>query len=256
MHAYLRHLRSGPIRAALVLALLAGPGSLAAGCAGSTGPGGQPGTPGLAAGPLSEERLRLAVLSLADLPAGWAADTPDAARRRGIGVPEPAEGPCRALFRDPPGTGGLARFARTEVGPFVVARTGTHAGVDDARNALASFRAAAGQCPAFPVTEGPDAGGREVMYHAETLDAPRLGDESVVVRFVRTESGSRAGTVVSEAVYARLGAHTVHLARAGREDSDARGIVPLARLALEKLRTVAAGGTPSPAGSFPGATRL
>ncbi|MBD3930672.1 hypothetical protein IF129_03695 [Streptomyces chumphonensis] len=255
MRAMEAHQRPGLARAALVLVLLAGPVVLTGGCAGSTGTSGRPAGPTLQAGRLTEEGLRLAVLSLADLPAGWAADTSAAARERGIGVPEPGEGPCRVLFRGPSG-GGEARFARTEVGPFLVARTGSHADVDAARGALASFRAAAGQCPGFQLTEGPRAAGHRVDYHAERAEAPELGDESVAVRYVRPGTGDRPVTVVADVVHVRVGAHTVHLAQSGREDPGGGSIVPFARLALEKLRAVAAGGTPSPAGSFPGATRL
>ncbi|MEE1928434.1 hypothetical protein V1J52_09555 [Streptomyces sp. TRM 70351] len=245
---------------ALVLALTV------PGCAGSTGAGGPTGptrpataSPSAPAGRLSQERLRLALLSLADLPDGWAADSAEAARERGIGVPEPSGEPCRALFRVAAGARAHARFARTGTGPFLVVRTGSHPDADAAAHALAAFRGAARQCPAFQVAEGPAGAGGTAGYQAEPADPPRLGDDSAALRFVREPAGGSRVTVVADVLYVRIGPHTVHLAHAARDGDDgggADGFAVLARRAVDKLREAASGRTPSPAESFPGATRL
>ncbi|MGD9482950.1 hypothetical protein WDH52_06745 [Streptomyces sp. TRM70308] len=242
--------------AAAGLLLLAG----VTACAGRAGEGGESGA---RVERLDAGQLRLAVLSLADLPAGWVSDSDTAARERGTGVPRPPRGPCREVFRDARGGAeARARFARTEVGPFLVTRAGSHPSAADAADAVAAFRAAVRQCPGFRLVghsdaAGPDAAG-PARFRAEPVRDPGLGQESAAARFVRGGFGGEPDTV-AEVVYVRVGAHTVHLARSGHADHGSPAhadLTRLARTAVAKLREVASGRTPEPAESFPGATRL
>ncbi|MDK1474336.1 hypothetical protein QNO07_13040 [Streptomyces sp. 549] len=230
------HLRTTLAAAGAALALLSG------GCAG----GQQHDGPGTAAatGPhpadLDEDRLRLALLDLGDLPPGWVPDTEGAAEDRGIGVPQPDDGPCRTLFQDPAETAADTRFARSPVGPFVTTRTGAHGSADGAEEALSAFERAAEQCSRFQVTEGTGVDSGTVAYEARRLRLPELGDDSAALRFVRRGPGDDRLTVVADVVYARVGAGTVHLAQAGPEEVDGEGVEPLARRAVEKLGEVTA----------------
>ncbi|UGY91365.1 hypothetical protein [Streptomyces gobiensis] len=248
-------------------------GLLATGCAGvqgspeatRTGSVTEPREPRGKPTGLDEERLRLGLLDLNDLPSGWATDSERAARKRGIGVPQPAEGSCRALFQsatDSAGTSAEARFARSRTGPFITTGAGAYTNDRTARSALAAFRKAAGECAKFQITEGPGEDAEPVTYEARKLAMPRLGDESVAVRFAREGSGDEQLTVIADVVYARVGASAVHLAHAGREDSGddsadgADSVTPMARRAVHKLRDVTARRTPRPTASFPGVTKL
>lgn len=217
--------------------------------------GQQPGAPDKV-GQLDEEQLELALLDLNDLPAGWASDTEAAAKKRGIGVPQPTDKPCRALFDQGAGERVENRFARTEVGPFVINRASSHDSGDDADKRVEAYKKAAEECETFAIDEGPQGDTVEVTYRAEELDLPALGDDSVAVRFVREGPGDEGMTVLADVVYVRVGESSVHLAQAGIDDEDAGDVEPLVRRAVDKLSEVASDKTPEPTGSFPDVTQL
>ncbi|MCK1795902.1 hypothetical protein MTQ01_07775 [Streptomyces sp. XM4193] len=253
-------------RNAALLATAVALGLLAAGCGSGTvgpvadtGPGraAETGSPALgAAERLGRDDLELALLDIGDLPSGWAPDTAKAAEERGIGVPEPDGRQCGSLFDKPSDEWAENRFARTEVGPFVVARAHSWQNAEAAEKALEEFREAAEECESFEVEEGPSHDRTRVGYTAERLRMPELGDESVALRFVREGPGDEETTVLADVVSVRLGAAGVHLAQAGVDDEDATGIGPLVRTAVDKLDEVVSDGTPEPTGSFPDVTRL
>lgn len=254
-------------RSAALLAAAVTFGLLAVGCGNQAGPptagtksqraDGQERAPRQAGTPrLDQDELELALLDINDLPAGWAADTSEAAEERGIGVPEPARQPCRGLFDNRADERAESRFARTEVGPFVVARTGSHQSAEAADEALEDFRKAAKKCESFKIDEGPEGDTTKVNYTAERLRMPELGDESVALRFVREGPGDEEMTVLADVVCVRVGASSVHLAQAGVDDEDASEVEPLVRRAVDKLSEVASDGTPEPTGSFPDVTQL
>ncbi|MBB1252003.1 hypothetical protein H3146_01295 [Streptomyces sp. OF3] len=243
-------------------------------------------------GRLAEDRLKLALLDLNDLPTGWAADSKRAAEERGIGVPNPDEQPCRALFDPPAKVRADGRFARTEAGPFVTTRTVGYRSAGEARRALENFRKAAAGCGVFKIVEGPEEDRADVSYTAEDLPLPKLGDGSVALRFVRGGPGDDQVTVLADVVFVRVGGAAVHLAQAGvdgtadqeerdgeerdeREGPEDGGVgpdeeevrdgdgaaersamLPLAHRAVEKLRAVVDNRTPRPTGSFPDVTQL
>lgn len=205
---------------------------------------------------LDEAQLELALLDLNDLPAGWAADSEKAARERGIGVPQPTDRPCRALFAQRDEERAENRFARTEVGPFVITRAGSHESEEEAERTLEAYQEAADACETFAVEEGPQGDTAEVTYRAEELDLPELGDDSVALRFVREGPGDEEMTVLADVVYVRVGGASVHLAQAGVDDEDTGEVEQLVRRAVDKLSEVAADETPEPTGSFPDVTEL
>ncbi|WP_147437636.1 hypothetical protein [Streptomyces radicis] len=216
-----------------------------------------PGRP-LASDALSEQQLREALLDAVDFPAGWASDSERSAARRGFGVPDPSESRCRELFDTDAKTAARAGFARTRSGPFVTTVAAAHRDTDRARRSLDALRDAVdGACRTFHATEG---GGERVAYDAERLDAAsvgELGEEALAVRFQRRVEGESAtAPVVADVVIARVGAHTVRVAQAGRDDSGSGDIVAFAERAVEKLEEVAAGRTAVPRPDQPGTTDL
>lgn len=249
--------RSAVIAASVALGLLA------VGCnttAGSPSAGTEPHQRGQSQGrtaqQLDKEKLELALLDLNDLPEGWASDTEGAAKERGIGVPQPKDQPCRALF-DQRARGQVEnRFARTEVGPFVITRAASHESGEHADKTVEGYRKAAKECEGFAVAEGPEGDTTEVNYQADELDMPQLGDESIAVRFVREGPGDEEMTVLADVVYVRVGGNSVHLAQAGIDDEGAGDVEPLVRRAVDKLTEVASDKTPEPTGSFPDVTQL
>ncbi|MDT0307456.1 hypothetical protein RM780_10830 [Streptomyces sp. DSM 44917] len=224
-----------------------------------------PGQPA-AADSLSEAQLREALLDAVDFPEGWAADSERSARERGFGVPEPTEPDCSGLFGSPPEDGGdegtaWAGFARTRSGPFVTTVATAHADAAAARSAVESAREALdGACATIHTREGAGERGVTVAYDAAALElkqAASFGEEAVAVRFQRRLDGEVATTpVVADLVIARVGAQTVRIAQAGRDDGSTGEVTEIAERAVEKLRQVAEGRTPAPSPDQPGTTDL
>ncbi|MDT0443971.1 hypothetical protein [Streptomyces johnsoniae] len=216
-----------------------------------------PGQPA-AADVLGERQLREALLDAVDLPAGWAGDSERSAAERGFGVPRPAEPACGGLFDSTADTAARAGFARTRSGPFVTTVAAAHGDEAAAGRVLAAVEGAVrGACATVHTQERAGEGTVTVSYDAAALDAERLGDESVAVRYQRRPSGPGAATpVVADLVVVRVGAHTVRVAQAGREDEGTEEMAAIAERAAEKLRQVAEGRTPAPPPDQPGTTDL
>lgn len=261
--------RPGGIRtvAVAVLAVL----GLLAGASNSTGPGAGPAG---AAEPLEKAVLRAALLDHLDFPAGWASDSRRAAAERGFGVPQPLERECRALFDSGQAVSVRAGFARTETGPFVTTVAAAHRDPAAARRAVAAFREQAGtRCATFHDREGPKGDAATVAYEVDRPRAmepelDRLGQgtrDSAALRYHRQLTGGSdsadspavAGSaIVAEVMIVRVGAHTVRVAQAGRDDAGTGSLAAIAERAVEKLELVCAGRTPTPQPRQPGTTDL
>ncbi|UCM87821.1 hypothetical protein [Streptomyces marincola] len=218
-----------------------------------------PGRPA-AADALGESQLREALLDAVDFPAGWAGDSERSAAERGFGVPRPAEPACGELFDSTADPAARAGFARSRGGPFLTTVAAAHEGPAAAGRALAAVRHAVdGACATFRAQERAGESLVTVSYEAAVLDAGRLGDESVAVRYQRRPAGQgqAATPVVADLVVARVGAHTVRVAQAGYEgDRDDGAMEAIAERAVAKLRDVAEGRTPAPPPDQPGTTEL
>ncbi|MDT0345274.1 hypothetical protein [Streptomyces litchfieldiae] len=217
-----------------------------------------PGRPAVADA-LSEQQLREALLDAVDFPEGWASDSERSAAERGFGVPRPTEPACDGLFDSERDGAVRAGFARTRSGPFVTTVAAAHRDDAAAHGDLAAVREAVeDDCATVRTLEGPEGGGVMVAYDAELLEtADQLGDESVAIRFHRRVEGETTATpVVTDLVIARVGAQTVRIAQAGRDDESTGSVSGIAERAVEKLRQVAAGGTPAPRPDQPGTTEL
>ncbi|UED86531.1 hypothetical protein [Streptomyces profundus] len=216
-----------------------------------------PGQPAASDG-LGESQLREALLDPVDFPEGWASDSEEAAAERGFGVPRPSENGCRELFDSGADGSQRAGFAKSATGPFVTTVVTAHDGEEAARAALAGFRAMADECGTFHAEEGPADGAITVAYDEEPRGDPeRLGDECGALRYNRRLDGETAGTpVVAEVVTARVGAHTIRVAQAGREGRDTGDVNGIAERAVDKLTEVIEGNTPKPRTDQPGVTRL
>lgn len=245
------------------LGLLAG-AALPPGAPAGTSTGPATSAASVVAGPqvLDEEGLRAALLDHTDFPMGWAGDSDEQAERRGIGVPRPTEDGCRELFEPAAGEPAVVRagFARTHTGPFVVTVAAAHGDEAGARAAMEGFARAAGQCATFHAEEGPEQNSATVSYTAEEstsgTDGAGLGEDAAVLRFEREAGDAEEAGIVAEVVIARIGAHTVRIAQAGRDDAAAGGLGELAERAVEKLRQVTDGHTPRPQPDQPGTTEL
>lgn len=225
-----------------------------------TGSSGQAGQRGQA----DRSLLRQALLDATDFPQGWASDSWRAAGERGIGVPRPEEPACRGLFDSRAAISARAGFARTPTGPFVTTVATAHGGDALARRALDAFQAVAEKCATFHTREGPRGETVTVAYEAAEPD-PRLAGldgepavEHAALRYRRQPAdGADSTAVVADVLIARVGAHTVRVAQAGRDDDGGTGsLAELAARAVAKLRQVAAGATPSPPPRQPGTTEL
>ncbi|MCK1813124.1 hypothetical protein MTQ13_02365 [Streptomyces sp. XM4011] len=263
MHLPQRTVVLAPLASIAALGLLAGaalPPGAPGSAGGSTGHGTHAATVSAGDGALDEDRLRSALLDHTDFPQGWAGDSSEQAERRGIGVPRPTEDGCRELF-EPAGDGsGTARagFARTHAGPFVVTVAAAHGDEAGARAAMEGFARAARECATFHAEEGAERNPTTVSYTADgDGSSPEgLGEEAAALRFTRESEAPGEAAVVAEVVIARVGAHTVRIAQAGRDDAAAGGLTGLAERAVEKLQQVTEGHTPEPLPDQPGATEL
>ncbi|RKN45660.1 hypothetical protein D7294_04095 [Streptomyces hoynatensis] len=215
-----------------------------------------PGLP-LSSDTLSDQQLRAALLDPVDFPEGWASDSERSARQRGFGVPKPTEDSCGQLFDSEEDTTAKAGFARTRSGPFVTTVLASHEDPEEARGEFAQFRAQAQKCRTIHTREGPRGSARPVAYQASGLDVKKLGEESTAVRFERRgEAGAHTGEVVAEVVIARVGAHLVRVAQAGREDGATEDVESIADRAVDKLEQVCDGHMPTPSPNQPGTTDL
>lgn len=212
------------------------------------------GTP--AAGALDEARLREALLAHTDLPPGWASDSERAAKKRGLGVPEPEDGDCRAVFNGDADAHARAGFARTPSGPFLTTTTATHGDADAARKAVAEFRAAARDCDGFRAREGPEDDETVVRHRSAKLTVNGLGDGSAAARFQRAPASDDEPPLVTDVVLVRVGEHTVRVAQTGADDPATGSAKQLAKRAAKKLAEVADGRAPTPAPDQPGTTDL
>jgi hypothetical protein len=216
-----------------------------------------PGQPAAADG-LSEQQLRQALLDAVDFPQGWASDSERSAAERGFGVPRPTEPACRGLFDSERDTAARAGFARTRSGPFLTTVAAAHPDEAAAGRDLAAARSAAeGECATVRTLEGPQGRSVPVAYDIAPLDMKRLGDESVAFRFHRRVEGETSAIpVITDVVIVRVGAGTVRIAQAGRDDEGTGEVTGIAERAAEKLGQVADGGTPAPPPDQPGTTEL
>ncbi|WP_062205024.1 hypothetical protein [Streptomyces sp. NBRC 109706] len=216
-----------------------------------------PGQPA-ASDALGESQLRAALLDPVDFPEGWASDSEEAAAERGFGVPRPSENGCRELFDSGADGSQRAGFAKSATGPFVTTVVTAHDSEGAAGTALSAFRATAAECGTFHAEEGPAEGAVTVAYDEEPRDDPEaLGDECGAQRYNRRLDGETAGTpVIVEVVIARVGAHTIRVAQAGREGPDTGSVTRIAERAIDKLTEVIEGNTPQPRTDQPGTTRL
>lgn len=211
--------------------------------------------------PVDAAGLREALLDATDFPAGWASDSPQEARERGIGVPRPEEPACRELFDSAADGAARAGFARTPTGPFVTTVAVTHPSPERARRAMAEFTEAAERCGTFRAREGPARDGATVVYEtAEPAlsagDLEGVGTEPSALRYERRAEDGGGGSVAADVAIARVGAHTVRVAQAGREEGADVDLAELAARAVDKLVEVAAGGHPSPPPGQPGTSEL
>lgn len=215
-----------------------------------------PGRP-VAADALSEKELRVALLDAVDFPEGWASDSARSARERGFGVPEPTERDCRELFDSAEETKARAGFAKTRSGPFVTTVVAAHEDEGAARRALDGLREATAECATIHTREG-TSGGATVAYEATTLDVDRLGEDSTAIRFSRRAPEGETGDtrVVADLVVARVGAHLVRVAQAGRDDKGTGDVSDIAETAVRKLEDVCEGRSPAPRRDQPGTTDL
>lgn len=250
---HLRTLRTAVVAGLAVLSLALAPGRPTAGEA------------------LSEHQLHEALLDAVDFPEGWAGDSEESAEKRGFGVPRPTEPACDGLFDFSEGEGegeggsdgdgddtvARAGFAKTRSGPFVTTVAAAHRDAGAAGDDLDAFRAALDECATLHTPEGPADKAVSVAYDAAPLEVRRLGEESVAVRFHRRLDGESATTpVVADLVIVRVGAQTLRVAQAGRDDGDTGDVEKIADRAVEKLEQVAAGRVPAPPADQPGTTEL
>ncbi|WP_461033060.1 hypothetical protein [Streptomyces mayteni] len=211
-----------------------------------------------AGGALSEKELRAALLDAVDFPEGWASDSARSARERGFGVPEPTERECRELFDSAEDTKASAGFAKTRSGPFVTTVVASHEDEDAARGALDGLREATSECATIHTREGSPGGDSSIAYQAAALDVDEVGEDSTAIRFNRqAEEGESGETkVVADLVVARVGAHLVRVAQAGRDDSGTGDVADIADRAVRKLEQVCDGRSPAPRQDQPGTTDL
>ncbi|MGK5534026.1 hypothetical protein [Streptomyces sp. URMC 129] len=238
---HLRTLRTALVAGLAVLSLALAPGRPVAGDA------------------LSEHQLREALLDAVDFPEGWASDSEESAEKRGFGVPRPSEPACDGLFDVGGDDDDVARagFAKTRSGPFVTTVAAAHQDAGAAGGDMDDVRAALDECATLHTPEGPADKAVSVAYDAAPLDVKRLGEESVAVRFHRRLDGETAITpVVADLVVVRVGAQTLRVAQAGRDDGGTGDVEKIAERAVEKLEEVAAGRVPAPRPDQPGTTDL
>ncbi|MBL1067756.1 hypothetical protein [Streptomyces sp. 7-21] len=255
MHADIRKTLPTVLAAALAaLCGLAGPAAPPAGAAG----------PHRGDEPVTDRRLRDALLDAVDFPAGWASESPESAHKRGTGVPLPEEDACRRLFdHDGKARAARAAFARTRTGPFVTTVVTGYDEPADARRALRAFREAARECDTFHAEEGPADSSATVTYEAAQREASgvlsgaaELGEESAAVRYERKREGQATTPVLADAVIVRVGSYLVRVAQTGPDGPEAGGLADIAERAVEKLEQVTRGATPSPDPDQPGTTKL
>lgn len=198
-----------------------------------------------AAGPanLDDAGLRAALLTVADLPVGFAA-LPDPVADLGLPPAAAAEsGPDRADTDPQACAAVLAPIARQAPGA-VAAATARFAGpgFTSVDTDAAAYRDA-GAAHAFTAVQqtlagctdysGTDADGVAVQYLLGGLDQPTVGDASVAVRL---ETRSEGITVTSDAVLAVVGGTLVQVTATGTEPIDAGVLTGLARTAVDRLR--------------------
>lgn len=236
-------LRSLALPAAAALALLAGCSSGAE--AGSPSTSSSTGaTPAMAANssartPTAAE-VRAAVPPLAELPAGWRIDTSD-------GMPSPADAQakvsppkCQALFdqlhrqRKDAGediaTAAERHYRSPDSTRFVSVSVDGYAGTA-AENLFGAAAEALADCPRFQSTAAAD----PAQFRASPLSFPRLGDETLALRFLGT---ARSRPFTLDFVAVRVGRTSItaqQLSFGDRADADL-----LVKLATSSVRALPA----------------
>ncbi|MGW6694697.1 sensor domain-containing protein [Rhodococcus sp. NPDC054953] len=192
---------------------------------------------------LDPARLPAALLTVADLPAGFAA-LPDPVTD--LGLPPASEDPqpdrsstdpreCAAVLApiadQVPGAAAhaAARFA----GPAfssVDTDAASYSGIGAAQ-AFGTVQATFAACAEYA---GTDADGVAVQYRLGGLDQPTVGDASVAVRL---ETSSDGFTMISDTVLAVVGGTLVQVTATGQQPIEPSVLTDLARTAVERLRT-------------------
>ncbi|MGW0175812.1 sensor domain-containing protein [Rhodococcus sp. NPDC003322] len=191
---------------------------------------------------VDEAGLTAALLTVADLPAGFAAlpdpvadlGLPEAAADsesdRSSTDPQACAGVLAPIADQVPGAAaqGVARFAGPD---FTSIDTDAAAYPDSgAAQAFTAVQSTFASCADY---SGTDADGVTVHYRLGGLDQPTVGDASVAVRL---ETSSEGFTMTSDTVVAVVGGAVVQVTATGQQPIEPAVLTRLARTAVDRLR--------------------
>nr|WP_246045017.1 sensor domain-containing protein [Rhodococcus oryzae] len=244
------------MRGTRVLACAAAALPLLAGCGGSGGEEASSSLPPLpaqvtasataGAGPITDPaRLKAALLTTADLPAGFA---PLADPVQDLGLPPAPEydaadrsstdpQACAAVLREVADQvpGSTARAVARYGGPDFTSVDIDAASYPDggAAGALARVQETLSGCTEY---RGTDADGFEVQYRVGGLEQPAVGDASVAVRLLTSSDGV---TMTSDVIIAQVGSTLVQLVASGQQPIGQDLLARLARTAADRVGAAA-----------------
>jgi hypothetical protein len=187
--------------------------------------------------PLTEAQIKAALLTVQDMPTGWAGQKPEP-EGDDNDVIEPQE--CQAaldaiedMTGGKPKAKGNAAFNKG--GPFgVTIEQGIESYADEIPDgALQKVAATFSKCPEFTST---DAEGTKTEFTVSALSFPNLGDQTLALSLVGTSEGF---TVYLNAVSVVMGHNTVGIVGGGLVGMNAEELETITRKAVEKVEKVA-----------------